>query len=744
MINPTAMPIDPEEFSPHEGQMGIDPDAAMEGMEPQHAYGNVIPFAPPPSKEELQLRQTLMVLTQLVGLPNVAEAFRDDPKLASLGELVTREYKIDKASRSDWEDTARRAMDMAKQKRETKNTPWENASNVKYPLLTTAALQFAARAYPAIVEGPRIVKCQVMGADPMGEKSAKADRVSQHMSYQLLYEVENWEGDMDTLLHQIPIIGCSFKKIYEHDGEQAGFCNDLVSAFDLVVNQRAKSLETVPRITHVFPLYPHEIEERRRSGYFLDEELPGVGTDSNDTDAPHMFLEQHRYWDADGDGIKEPWIVTVHEETNKVVRIKPAFDLQKVELDQQRGRIRKFERKQYFVMFSFLPDPEGGFYPIGFGKLLESISDVIDTTINQMMDAGTLQNAGGGLIGGGIQLPKAKIRVKPGEYVSVQNVGAELKNNIVPFEHPGPSPVLMSLLELLLSAAKDIAAVKDILTGETPENQTATSTMAAIEQGLKVFTAIYKRIFRALKAEFKLIYEINKTTLDQPKYFALLDQAPAAPMGGNGGPPMEQQPGVVNPTDYDDSLDVKPVCDPKNVTDMQRMTRAQFVMEQVANGNPFINGFEATRRALEAAGVEDVKAVLVPPEPKPQDQLQIEGMAAEVDKTKAQSEQARAAAEKARVDATVALATAAIPPQVVPQIFPMPFADMGVPVPGGPDGYAPPPLPEPPQEQGMDGGPEGGPQDGGEPQHMVSPGAPPGVSPDTMSMEGGHEPPIHQ
>jgi len=723
MLPPNAMPLDPEEFSPHEGQMGLDPDLAMEGMEPQHAYGNVVPFAPPPSPEMLKLRQTVMMLEKLVQLPNVADAFKGDARLASLGELVVREYKLDKESRSDWEDTARRAMDMAKQKREAKSWPWEGASNVKYPLLTTAALQFAARAYPAIVDGPRIVKCQVMGADPDGMKAAKGDRVSQHMSYQLLYEVENWESDMDTLLHQIPIIGCAFKKIYEHPEEKAGFCNDLVSAFDLVVNQRARSLESVPRITHMFPLYPHEIEERRRSGYFIDEDLPGVGADANDSDAPHMFLEQHRYWDADEDGIKEPWIVTVHEETNKVVRIKPAFDLDKVQLDTTRGRIRKFERKQYFVMVPFLPDPEGGFYPIGFGKLLESISDVIDTTINQMMDAGTLQNSGGGLIGGGIQMPKAKIRVKPGEYTSVPNAGGDLKNNLVPFQHPGPSPVLMNLLELLLSAAKDIAAVKDVLTGETPQNQTATSTMAAIEQGLKVFSAIYKRIFRALREEFKLIYEINKTTLDQPKVIALLDD-----------------PVAVEASDYDDSLDVMPVSDPNTVTDMQRMSRAQFVMEQVANQNPFVDGFEATRRAFEAARIEDVKKILVPPSPKPQDELQLAGMKAEVEKTEAQGDQARAAAEKARVDATVALATAQILPQTVAQVFPMPFADMG----GDPMGYAPPMLPEPPQEQGMDGsGMEGGPQDGGE-QQLAPPGLPPGISPEIMQQEGGEMPPMHQ
>jgi len=187
-----------------------------------------------------------------------------------------------------------------------------------------------------------------------------------------------------------------------------------------------------------------------------------------------------------------------------------------------------------------------------------------------------------------------------------------------------------------------------------------------------------------------------------------------------------------------------PVSDPNAVTDMQRLAKAQFVMEQVEKGNPFVDPFKATLRAFEAARIDKPQEILVPPSPKPQDELQVKGMAAEVEKTEAQADQARAGAEKARIDGVVALATAAIPPQVVPQVFPMPFADMG----GNPMAYAPPQLPEPPQEQAMDGGmgPEGGQMDAGQDmgQQMPEVGAPPGVDPMTMQQEGGHMPPMHQ
>jgi len=543
------------------------------------------------------LQKRVMRLQKLASMRNAAEAMADTV-LADLGQRVVREYEIDKTSRQKWEDRARRAMSIARQERESRTTPWEDASNIKYPLLTTAALQFGARAYPAIVDGERVVKCRVSGADPGGLKAASADRVSEHMSYQLMCETD-WESDVDTMMHQIPIVGCAFKKVYADGSQEAGFCDELVSAFDLVVNQTAKSLRSVPRMTHVLPMYPHEIAERRRSGTMLDVNLTGEGADGDDDQSPHTLLEQHRYVDLDNDGVEEPWIVTVHEKTAKVLRITAGFDPAAVEIDVERGRILRIPRRDYFVKVPFIPDPEGGFYDLGFGHLLGDINDEIDTAVNQMNDAATLQNAGGGFIGGGIDLGKGKSqhRIAPGTYRTVKASGNDLKNNIVPFDHPGPSPTTLQLLELMIQSGKDISGVQDIMVGDQKTNQTATTTLALIEQGMKVFTAIYKRIFRALKAEFRMIFEINRQHMDAQKYMALLD------MGAD----------IVQ--DYQGRLDIMPVADPNNITDMQRLAKAQLVLDEVRNGNPHVNPFEATKRAFEAARVERVEEVLVPPPP---------------------------------------------------------------------------------------------------------------------------------
>ena len=242
-------------------------------------YGdNVVPLFPQEDPEHVvKLREIVMQLQHRAGMPNAVESFEPE-KLSGLGQLCVREYDLDESSRDEWRQSADRAMNLAKQVKESKSEPWPNASNVKFPMLTTAALQFAARAYPAIVDGPRVVKGRIIGADPQGIKSGKADRVSQHMSYQLMFEVPNWETDLDTALHQLPIIGCCFKKIYAEPGTEAGFCDDLVSAFDITVNQKAKSLDTVPRITHKLELYPHEIIERQRDGRFVEFEFKGSGT----------------------------------------------------------------------------------------------------------------------------------------------------------------------------------------------------------------------------------------------------------------------------------------------------------------------------------------------------------------------------------------------------------------------------------------------------------------------------------
>jgi len=609
-----------------------------------------------------KLERILVKLTEFAKTDNLAYILPDQPNeqyphgLEDIGQQVIRGYEIDKRSRTEWEEMTKKAMDIALQIRQPKNYPWPGAANIKYPLVTVAALQFGARAYPAIVDGNRIVKAQILGSDegvpvmtpqgpamqqgpdgqpmpvwqtPPGFKRDKADRVSQHMSYQLLTEMEEWEEDTDVLLHHIPIIGCAMRKVYRSD-ELKRNKSEMIPAIHLVVNNRVRNLVEAPRITHEVFLYPQEIEERKRNGTFLDIELPSPATgiteedsvDGDDDSAPSLFLEQHCFFDLDEDGYKEPYIVTVHKDCGKVVRMVANYSIDEVQHDAK--RIIRIPKGQYFVKYSFIPDPKGGFYDIGFGKLLESLGETIDTTINQMLDAGHLQVAGGGFIGTGVRFKKRNLSLTPGKYEQVE-INGKLGDQIYNHQFPGPSAVLFSLLGMMVEAARDITAVKDILTGDTGDKgvQTATTTLALIEQGLKVFTAIYKRVYRSLKKEYKLLFALNAKYMEDKTYFTFLDKQQA-----------------VAKSDYDVmSLDIMPVADPKMVTDMQRGARANVLL-QIA-GSPLgvaQNPVEALKRVYDSLGIEEAEKLIVQQQgPTPEQQLAMANAEAEIKQKQAQA-----------------------------------------------------------------------------------------------------------
>jgi chaperonin GroES len=536
-------------------------------------------------------------LQNAIGHPNLAEDL-DASELASIGAKVVDEYGIDLASRSaeGWDERYDAAMKLALQAREEKSYPWPKAANIKFPLISTAAIQFNARAYPAIVDGPNIVKGQVLGR-PTPEKAERADRIGKHMSYQLLQEMDDWEDDTDRLLIMLPIVGCAFRKSY-FDPMKGYNCSHLVSAKHFVVNYWTKDLDTCPRATHVLEFYPHEVAEKMRSGVWRTVEIGQAPEASNDDQAPHQFLEQCRLLDLDEDDYPEPYIVTVHRETNQVVRIVARFDETGVEVDGD--KVIRIQPLKLFTKYGFIPSPDGSFYDLGFGTLLNPLSETINTTINQLMDAGHLSNVQGGFISSGVSIKSGALRFQPGEWKRAESTGGALKDGIVPLPVREPSAVMMSLLMFLIEAAKDVTATQDIMTGETGQsNQPVGTTLAAIEQGLKTFTAIVKRIHRALKHELGILYYLNSRFLNPQAYFTFQDQE-----------------GVVAQQDYaEGDVDVVPVSDPSMATDMQKMGRAQFLMSMRGQG---LNDVEINKRALEAAAIPDIDKLL-PQGPPPKD-----------------------------------------------------------------------------------------------------------------------------
>lgn len=549
-----------------------------------------------------------LTYSELMVADNIVDLL-DEEELGEISARVREEYELDEASRSEWLKTNKEAIKLAMMVSEEKTYPLAVSSNVKYPLIASAALQFNARAYPAICPPDRVVKGKTYGHDPDGKKSARADRISEHMSWQLMSQLTEWEEDTDRLTVILPIVGCAFRKVF-YDPSLGRKVTRLVTAERMVYNYWARSFNDLPRITELMSLYPYEIRERINDGRFAEFDYSALDKGDtpehghglqDDDDGPHMFLEQHRLLDLDDDGYPEPYVVTVHKSSGKVCRIKANWsaDTAQVKVEGEAVKVISLRRQNYFVRYLFLPAPDGGAYGLGFGWLLASTNDSINTVLNQTFDAAHLANIQGGFISANLG-PKMKNRdfkFQQGEW-KIINTNGPLREAMVPMDYKGPSPVLMTLLEFLINSGEKLASIKDVLTGDTPTTAPVGTTAMLIDQGLQVFVSIYKRVYRGLKEEFKLHAALNEKHVTPEEYQRFFDD-----------------PSVDPQADYDaKDLDVEPVSDPQSVTKAQKVAKAQAIMG-IATENPSIDIREATKRMLEAIDAEDIEKLMPPPPP---------------------------------------------------------------------------------------------------------------------------------
>lgn len=601
--------------------------------------------------------KTKLSLDKIQDADNVAALIKNTDDLDAIGRDVVQVFDVDQHSRRGWTKKMAEATKLALQLVEPKSHPWQGAANVKFPLLTIAALQFQSRAYPSLVKTPDLVKYRVQGKDD-GQKAARAMRISQHMSWQLLEQDESWEEDQDKAYLALPILGCVFKKSY-YDPTVGHNCSKLVLPKNLVVHYYAKSIEDCERKTEIITLYDREIRERELRGLFLEhdygnaplevasdsDERQGLTPPLDDKDRPRVFLEQHRYLDLDGDGYKEPYVVTVDQATKKVARIVARIEkvtteqsikikelqtrirmlaegvsepTNQQELDQalrveqtilmmqeqvkelaaQKPKVLKIDAVEHYTKIPFIPSPDGGFYDLGFGALLSPINDSVNTLLNQLIDSGTLQNSGGGFIGKGARIPGGKLRFSPNEWKRVNVAGSTLRDSIVPLPVNQPSATLFNLLSLLISYAERIGSVTDAMMGDNPGQNTPAYNMSAmLEQGMQVFNGIFKRVYRAQRSEFRKLYRLNALYLDQEEYFSYQDSDTK-----------------VLRLDYTgDPKDLIPAADPNAFSNKEKLMKAQAVRE-AAMSVPGYDPIKVEQRFLEAMDIPDASEVfpLVP------------------------------------------------------------------------------------------------------------------------------------
>ena len=589
-------------------------------------------------------------LQALITSVNIAEQI-DEDTLKNMGSSVYDWYEMDENSRAEWMDKYEDYMKLATQVSSNKNFPWPDAANVKYPLLTISALQFAARAYQSLIPNNKVVKTRVIGNDPDGSKAARARRVSNYMSYQLLEEMDTWEDEMDRTCLILPIIGNVFKKTY-WDGTK--MVSTLVLPKDLCVDYYASSLEDANRKTHKLYYYPNEVTRQIRMGHFLDVDLPeisntyegdhseaedellGIMPPSNDEASPHEFLECHCNWDLDEDGYEEPYVITVHKDTKQVVRVAARYDQTGIDTNEK-GEIISIEPVEYFTNYVFINDPNSGVYGMGFGNLLGPLNEAANTLINQLIDSGTLDNLQSGFLAKGIKIPNGNSPLKPGEWRYVNTIGDDLRKGIVPLPTKQPSTVLFQLLSMMISSGQQLSSVTDLMTGENPgQNQPWSTTSEVLKQGLQVFSSIYKRIHRSMKREFKKIYRLNMLYLEDEKYFAVLD--PTGP---------EDQTATIGKADFEDeAMDIVPNSDPTNISNAEKLAKAESLMQLLQLGS--VNPQVATKRILEAQDQENIAELMQMPEPKPDfdqqikmQEMQIAQQEQEITKVKVQYQAAR-------------------------------------------------------------------------------------------------------
>ena len=535
---------------------------------------------------------------------NLAE-FMDDGQLSGLAMELMGDFEEDRASRQEWEDTYVKGLDLLGFQYEDRDRPFPGASGVTHPMLAEAVTQFQAQAFKELLPSKGPVKAQVMGA-ATPDVELQASRVQDFMNYQITTEMEEYTPEMDQLLFYLPLAGSAFKKVY-YDTMKQRPCSNFVPVDDLVVPYSVSDLNTCERITHIVKMSHNEVRAQQISGAYLDVEIkPSYVSAYDDTqdkedelegidgtsDMMYELLEFHVLMDLPGfedpDGMHLPYIITVDSTSSKVLSIRRNYRAD----DPMKQKI------QYFVHYKFLPGL--GFYGFGLIHMIGGLSRTATAALRQLVDAGTLSNLPAGFKARGLRIRDDETPLEPGEFRDVDAPGGALRDSLIPLPYKEPSGTLFQLLGFCVEAGQRFASVTNLNIGEGNQELPVGTTMALLEQGTRIMSAVHKRLHYAQKTEFKILARLFAETLP-PEY-------PYMVVGGDQS---------IKQTDFDDRVDVIPVSDPNFFSMSQRISLAQQEL-QLVQSNPQIHNIkEAYRRMYQALGTENIEALFQPDPPPP-------------------------------------------------------------------------------------------------------------------------------
>ena len=544
---------------------------------------------------------------------NLAELLPEET-LNPLGSELAQNYQEYKASRKDWETSYAKGLDLLGFKYETPSQPFQGASGATHPVLSEAVTQFQALAYKELLPADGPVRTRVIGVQTP-QKNDQANRVKEFMNYQLMDVMKEYEPEFDQMLFYLPLSGSAFKKVY-YDDLLGRTVSKFVPADDLIVPYNATSLEDAEAVIHRIKISENDLRKQQVAGFYRDVELPRPfnqetevekkermleGTKRTFNEDIYTLLEFHINLDLEGfedrgpdgqeTGIKLPYIVTVEEGSREILSIRRNYEI----ADPKKQKI------PYFVHFKFLPGL--GFYGFGLIHMIGGLSRTATTALRSLLDAGTLSNLPAGFKMRGIRIRDDAQSIQPGEFRDVDAPGGNIRDSFMTLPFKEPSATLLQLMGVVVSAGQRFASIADLQVGEGNQQAAVGTTVALLERGSRTMSAIHKRIYAALKNEFKLMTRVFKLYLP--------NEYPYDVVGGQR---------MIKQTDFDDKIDIIPVADPNIFSQAQRISIAQTEL-QLASSNPQLhNLYAAYRNMYEALGVKNIDAVLrPPPRPMPMD-----------------------------------------------------------------------------------------------------------------------------
>ena len=539
---------------------------------------------------------------------NLAD-FLDDSILVDIGSTLEEQYKDYRSSRQDWETTYTNGLDLLGFKYERRTEPFRNASGVTHPVLAESVTQFQSQAYKELLPADGPVRTQIVGKID-SQKEQQAERVRDFMNYQIMTIMKEYEPEFDQMLFYLPLAGSTFKKVY-YDEILGRAVSKFIPAEDLVVPYSATSLDDADAIIHVIKISSNDLRKQQVGGFYKDIDLgqPPMVTDqlkqkereiegirAEKQDDIYTLLECHVNLDIEGfedkdasgepTGIKLPYIVTIEEGSREVLSIRRNYKAE----DPLKNKIN------YFVHFKFLPGL--GFYGFGLIHMIGGLSRTATQALRQLLDAGTLSNLPAGFKMRGIRVRDDAQPIQPGEFRDVDAPGGNLRDAFMPLPFKEPSATLLQLMGIVVQAGQRFASIADMQVGDGNQQAAVGTTMALLERGSRVMSAIHKRLYASLKNEFELLAKVFSSYLP-----------PMYPYDVVGGTRQIKQ------LDFDDKVDILPVADPNIFSQTQRINLAQTEM-QLAMSNPQMhNLYQVYRTMYEAIGVKNIDLILPPPQP---------------------------------------------------------------------------------------------------------------------------------